>query len=199
MLVDYYAINPDAGATVYSFPANKTLTSQNWSTYRVLDDVIATGMYKSQIDKSISDAWVKFSGATLPTGFDQAWDFKDDFSSSINLTPSSVAEVINRTSSGGIIEAAQNENSSFLVPLTGDVDLTAMTLRFVVEDSKRADKLVIENGSITRTTNTFTVTIGTGVTAVRGTYDWSLWDITSGETLVAKGSVVVTRAARKDS
>jgi hypothetical protein len=85
------------------------------------------------------------------------------------------------------------------VSVVTDFTLTSMTLRFVVEDSDGNDVLVIENASITKSSQTFTVTITTAVTANLGNYRWSMRDITSGNSVIAFGVLTVQEAASKDA
>ena len=85
------------------------------------------------------------------------------------------------------------------VSVVTDFTLTSLTLRFVVEDNDGRDVLVIENASITKSSQTFTVTITTAVTASLGNYRWSMRDITSGNSVIAFGVLTVQEAASKDA
>lgn len=85
------------------------------------------------------------------------------------------------------------------VSVVTDFTLTSMTLRFVVEDNDGNDVLVIENASITKSQQTFTVSITTAVTANLGNYRWSMRDITSGNSVIAFGVLTVQEAASKDA
>lgn len=85
------------------------------------------------------------------------------------------------------------------VSVVTDFTLTSMTLRFVVEDNDGNDVLVIENASITKSSQTFTVSITTAVTANLGNYRWSMRDITSGNSVIAFGVLTVQEAASKDA
>ena len=90
-----------------------------------------------------------------------------------------------------------NENTSATVNL--DEDTTSATLQFVVARPDGTDVLTIANGSITRTSTSFTVTITTAVTATIGQYLWSLRDITSGNRVITKGVLTVQNAAAIDA
>jgi hypothetical protein len=87
-----------------------------------------------------------------------------------------------------------NESTTASVNL--DEDTTSATLQFVVSRPDGTDVLTIANGSITRTSTSFTVTITTAVTATLGQYLWSLRDITGGTNrVVTKGVLTVQNAA----
>jgi hypothetical protein len=90
-------------------------------------------------------------------------------------------------------------DESRAVSVVTDFTLTSLTLRFVVEDNDGNDVLVIENASITKSSQTFTVTITTAVTANLGNYRWSMRDITSGNSVIAFGVLTVQEAASKDA
>lgn len=87
-----------------------------------------------------------------------------------------------------------NESTTATVNL--DENTTSATLQFVVSRPDGTDILTIANGSITRTSTSFTVTITTAVTATLGQYLWSLRDITGGTNrVVTKGVLTVQNAA----
>jgi hypothetical protein len=85
------------------------------------------------------------------------------------------------------------------VSVVTDFTLTSLTLRFVVEDNDGNDVLVIENAAITKSSQTFTVTITTAVTSNLGNYRWSMRDITTGNSVIAFGVLTVQEAASKDA
>jgi len=85
------------------------------------------------------------------------------------------------------------------VSVVTDFTLTSLTLRFVVEDNDGNDVLVIENAAITKSSQTFTVSITTAVTANLGNYRWSMRDITSGNSVIAFGVLTVQEAASKNA
>jgi hypothetical protein len=90
-------------------------------------------------------------------------------------------------------------DESRAVSVVTDFTLTSLTLRFVVEDNDGNDVLVIENGSITKSSQTFTVSITTALTANLGNYRWSMRDITSGNSVIAFGVLTVQEAASKNA
>jgi hypothetical protein len=95
---------------------------------------------------------------------------------------------------GTTITYYRNENRS--VSVVTDFTLTALTLQFVIEDSEGADLLTIPDGSISRSDKTFTVSIGTAVTATISNYRWALRDITGGSnSVIARGVFSVQEAA----
>jgi hypothetical protein len=90
-------------------------------------------------------------------------------------------------------------DESRAVSVVTDFTLTSLTLRFVVEDNDGNDVLVIENAAITKSGQTFTVSITTAVTANLGNYRWSMRDITTGNSVIAFGVLTVQEAASKDA
>ena len=90
-------------------------------------------------------------------------------------------------------------DESRAVSVVTDFTLTSLTLRFVVEDNDGNDVLVIENAAITKSSQTFTVTITTAVTSNLGNYRWSMRDITTGNSVIAFGVLTVQEAASKDA
>ena len=82
------------------------------------------------------------------------------------------------------------------VSVVTDFTLTSLTLTFTVEDSEGTDLLTIANASISRSDKTFTVSIGTAVTATISNYRWALRDITGGSnSVIARGVLTVQEAA----
>ena len=81
------------------------------------------------------------------------------------------------------------------VSVVTDFTLTSMTLEFVVEDAEGNDVLVVPNASISRSGQTFTVAVTTAVTGTVSNYRWSLRDITSGISVIARGVLTVQDAA----
>lgn len=94
--------------------------------------------------------------------------------------------------SGTTLTFYRNESRS--VSVVTDFTLTSMVLEFVVEDAEGNDVLGIANGSISRSGQTFTVSITTAVTATVSNYRWSLRDITSGNSVIARGILSVQDA-----
>jgi len=115
--------------------------------------------------------------------------------STINVYPVS-ASTPERVA-GTTLTFYKNENRS--VSVVTDFTLTSLTLQFVVEDAEGNDILTIADGSISRSSQTFTVTIGTTVTGTITNYKWSLRDITSGNSVLARGVLSVQDAAAADA
>lgn len=115
--------------------------------------------------------------------------------STINVYPVS-ASTPERVA-GTTLTFYKNENRS--VSVVTDFTLTSLTLQFVVEDAEGNDILTIADGSISRSSQTFTVTIGTSVTGTITNYKWSLRDITSGNSVLARGVLSVQDAAAADA
>ena len=118
-------------------------------------------------------------------------EIRDDIGSiGINVYPVS-ASTPERVS-GTTLTFYRNESRS--VSVVTDFTLTSMVLEFVVEDAEGNDVLDIANGSISRSGQTFTVSITTAVTATVSNYRWSLRDITSGNSVIARGILSVQDA-----
>jgi len=109
------------------------------------------------------------------------------------ITSSGISVVEDRVNLS-TITMQYNESTTATVNL--DENTTSATLQFVVSSPDGTDILTIANGSITRTSTSFTVTITTAVTATLGQYLWSLRDITGGTNrVVTKGVLTVQNAA----
>ena len=118
-------------------------------------------------------------------------EIRDDIGAiGINVYPVS-ASTPERVS-GTTLTFYRNESRS--VSVVTDFTLTSMVLEFVVEDAEGNDVLDIANGSISRSGQTFTVSITTAVTATVSNYRWSLRDITSGNSVIARGILSVQDA-----
>ena len=81
------------------------------------------------------------------------------------------------------------------VSIATDFTLTSMTLEFVVEDSRGNDVYTVANASITKSSQTATIPITSTVTSSLGQYNWSLRDITTGNSVIARGVLSVQNAA----
>ena len=111
-----------------------------------------------------------------------------------DLITSSGISVLEDRVNESTITMQYNESTTATVNL--DENTTSATLQFVVSSPDGTDILTIANGSITRTSTSFTVTITTAVTATLGQYLWSLRDITGGTNrVVTKGVLTVQNAA----
>ena len=95
---------------------------------------------------------------------------------------------------GTTITYYRNEIRS--VSVVTDFTLTNLTLSFTVEDAEGTDLLTIANASITRSSQTFTVSIGTAATSSTGNKRWALRDLTGGtNSVIARGIFSVQEAA----
>ena len=116
-------------------------------------------------------------------------DLIDDIGINVYPVSASTPERVNGTT----LTFYRDESRS--VSVVTDFTLTSLTLRFVIEDNDGADLLVVPNGSISRSGQTFTVGVTTAVTATVGNYRWSMRDITSGDSVIAFGVLTVQEAA----
>ena len=111
-----------------------------------------------------------------------------------DLITSSGISIVEDRVNNDTITMQYNESTTATVNL--DENTTSATLQFVVSRPDGTDILTIANGSITRTSTSFTVTITTAVTATLGQYSWSLRDITGGTNrVITKGVLTVQNAA----
>jgi len=95
---------------------------------------------------------------------------------------------------GTTITYYRNEIRS--VSVVTDFTLTNLTLSLTIEDAEGTDLLTIANASITRSGQTFTVSIGTSVTSSVGNKRWALRDLTGGtNSVIARGVFSVQEAA----
>jgi hypothetical protein len=82
------------------------------------------------------------------------------------------------------------------VSVVTDFTLTNLTLQFTVEDQDGNDVYTLNNASINRSNQTFTVPVTTAVTGGLGQYRWSMRDITGGgSSVIAMGVLTVQEAA----
>jgi hypothetical protein len=138
-------------------------------------------------------------------GFNSAGDILDPSSGILDTIRDSLpgAQTINvypvsastpERVAGTTITYYRNEIRS--VSVVTDFTLTSLTLSLTIEDAEGTDLLTIPNGSITRSNQTFTVSIGTAVTSSVGNKRWALRDITGGtNSVIARGVFSVQEAA----
>ena len=82
------------------------------------------------------------------------------------------------------------------VSVVTDFTLTNLTLQFTVEDQDGNDVYTLNNASINRSGQTFTIPITTAVTGGNGQYRWSMRDITGGgNSVISRGVLAVEEAA----
>jgi hypothetical protein len=82
------------------------------------------------------------------------------------------------------------------VSVVTDFTLTSLTLQFTVEDQDGNDVYTLNNASINRSGQTFTMPITTAVTGGLGQYRWSMRDVTGGgSSVIAMGVLTVQEAA----
>jgi len=82
------------------------------------------------------------------------------------------------------------------VSVVTDFTLTNLTLQFTVEDQDGNDVYALNNASINRSGQTFTVPVTTAVTGGNGQYRWSMRDVTGGgNSVIAMGVLTVQEAA----
>jgi hypothetical protein len=82
------------------------------------------------------------------------------------------------------------------VSVATDFTLTNLTLQFTVEDQDGTDVYTLNNASINRSGQTFTIPITTAVTGGLGQYRWSMRDVTGGgNSVISRGVLAVEEAA----
>jgi hypothetical protein len=123
-------------------------------------------------------------------------------SSTVNVLPYTGA-VPDRVE-GTTIKVFYNELTNVSVGVTDSagsaVDVSAKTLRFIVEDRFGNDILTIDDASITKVTSTFTIQIPQSMTDTIGAnYKWALRDLTSSlNTVLMHGQIIVAEAAEDE-
>jgi hypothetical protein len=112
-------------------------------------------------------------------------------SATINVYPvtSSTPERVNGTTLVFYLDESRS------VSILTDFTLTSLTLEFVVEDMAGNDIYSLSDGQITKSSQTATLLVNTTVTSLLGQYKWSLRDITSGNSVIARGILSVQDAA----
>jgi hypothetical protein len=120
-------------------------------------------------------------------------EIRDDINSiGINVYPVS-ASTPERVA-GTTLTFYRDESRS--VSVVTDFTLTSLTLEFVVENADGVDVYTLADGSISRSNQTFTVSITTAVTGGLGQYRWSMRDVTGGgSSVIAMGVLTVQEAA----
>jgi hypothetical protein len=187
----------DEGGTLKAWPSGDTVNG-------VLLTEVAPGLFQGIVDDSLSAVWYGFAGTSAPTTWNdraaggpiKVFDLRDGIitGSAVIFVGTQVARVV-----GTNIIVFKDENIPVTVTLTNG-SFTGLTLRFTVEDRREVDVLVIENGSISRTATTFTVTLPTTFTDTLGEYTWSIRDITGGRNVVLlHGALSVRAAASKNA
>lgn len=138
---------------------------------------LSTGYSGTQAGNILNEVKVKTDTITTPT---------------INVYPVS-ASTPERVQ-GTTLTFYRNESRS--VSVVTDFTLTSLTLQFTVEDADGVDVYTLANGSISRSGQTFTVSVTTAVTGNLGQYRWSMRDISGGgSSVIAMGVLTVQEAA----
>lgn len=189
--------------TTYTTGVTLTAWASGAVTGSVEMDEVSTGLYQATLDDALGSVWYGFVGSSVPTTWDdhdtdgpvKVFDLRDgvQIGSSLIFT----GQQPDRGDETKIV-VYKDENTPVTVTLTTG-SLTGLTLRFAIEGRSVTDVLVIENGSITRTATTFTVTIPTSITSTVANYQWSLRDVTTGDTVLLHGVLTVRKAASKDA
>lgn len=134
----------------------------------------------------------------IPVNVSRYTSLESQIKAKTDLITSDSISVLPDRVNNNTITMQYNESTPITVNL--DEDSTSSTLQFVVARPDGTDVLTIANGSIVRTSTTFTVSITTAVTATIGQYLWSLRDLTGGANrVVTKGVLTVQNAAAIDA
>lgn len=194
-MATYAVIHPTTGLTLYAYPLGTAYPLSLWTTHRVLMTE-SNKLYTGTIDLSKSQQWAIFQGSGQPADFDAAL-YEDQFfvgadgiGVPVNITPGSFSAIHRGDSS--YVRLFYNENANVTIPIS--LDITAMDVRFVVEDATQANVYTLANAAIARTATSFTVLITTTVTAQLRNYIWSLRS-TSDDKVLVKGSIAIDYAA----
>jgi hypothetical protein len=153
-------------------------------------------LYTATIDLAKSVTWAIFQGSGQPADFDAAL-YQDTFFAdgalngiAVNIVPGSISSIHRGDSS--FVRLFYNENANVVIPT--DIDVSALNIRFVLEDETQANVLSIANGSIARTSTSFTVLIPNSITSQLKSFIWSLRTTTDDKVLV-RGAMQVEYAA----
>lgn len=192
-MTTYEILHPTTGSVLYAYPIGSAYPLSAWTTHRILMTEATTKMYYCTVDTSKGFHWAVFEGASQPASYDLA--LYDDLlgasvAPTVNITPGSISTLHRGDSSN--VQLYYNENALVVIPT--DLDLTALDIRFVVEDSSKATVLEIPNASIGRTTTTFTVLIPNTVTDTLQDLIWAL-RMTADDKLLLKGTISIAYAA----
>ena len=193
------SVSADTGTVATNVQAIKAKTDQ--LAFTVANQVDANSLTGGLTQAQIRTA-VGLAAANLDTQLGAIDDYLDNEIAAIkaktDLITSGNISVLQDRVNDNTITMQFNENTSATVNL--DEDTTSATLQFVVASPDGTDVLIIANGSITRTSADFTVTITTAVTATIGQYLWSLRDLSAGgNRVITKGVLTVQNAASIDA
>ena len=194
-MATYAIIHPTTGLTLYAYPLGTAYPLSAWTTHRVAM-AESSKLYTGTIDLSKSLQWAVFQGSGQPADFDAAL-YEDQFfvgadgvGVPVNITPGSISSIHRGDSSN--VRLFFNENANVVIPLS--IDITALDVRFVVEDDTQANVYTRTNAQIARTSTSFTVLISTTVTGTLTSYIWSLRTVAD-EKILVRGSISVEYAA----
>lgn len=184
---------------LYAFPESQAPSFANWANtdYRKSVSVV-NGYATVTVDtETYGDRWRIFETSTQPASWAEA-KFKANFSvtaPTVIVYPLAAGDTPRVASS--TITVYKGETTTASVTVQGDVDLTSLELKFIVQKTGGADVEVVADGDIDRTATTFTVTIPNTVSATPNQFTWSLRTV-AGNVLLAKGLLIVEEAATED-
>ena len=185
-------------ATAVGAPSAATIADAVWD--EILSGHLGTGSTGSALNNSggsgnpwIVDIATGYSGTQAGNVLNQVKAKTDLISASPTINVYPVSASTPERVAGTTITYYRNEIRT--VSVVTDFTLTSLTLSFTVEDSEGTDLLTIANALISRSGQTFTVSIGTAVTATISNYRWALRDITGGSnSVIARGVLTVQEA-----
>ena len=195
------ALNADAAteiANAVAAPSAATIADAVWD--EILAGHLGSGTTGEALNNSggsgnpwITDIATGYSGTQAGNVLIQVKAKTDLISASPTINVYPVSASTPERVAGTTITYYRNEIRT--VSVVTDFTLTSLTLTFTVEDSEGTDLLTIANASISRSDKTFTVSIGTAVTATVSNYRWALRDITGGSnSVIARGVLTVQEA-----
>jgi hypothetical protein len=182
-----------AGSDTVVASVTATEQTNRKGVYRAVYTDVAAGLYRLLALVSATPIATWWTDLTLTTATFQGYEVPTSVFASqpINVYPVS-ASTPERVS-GTTLTFYLNESRN--VSITTDFTLTSMTLQFVVEDSRGNDVYTVSDASITKSSQTATIPLTSTVTGSLGQYNWSLRDITSGNSVIARGVLSVQNAA----
>lgn len=190
----------------YAYPLSESLA--DWDTHKLqLTERSAPDekMYDVTVPNTKGLRWRIFKTATQPADWDdyKVADFRLDSPSSTVLP--AVANLVSRGGStllqAYVGETIEIELTLYQADGTTPVDMSAKSLRFICESDTGTDKGVVENTGITVSgtdNNVVKFNLPSGATSAVGRFLWSLRDDAAPSKVYAQGTMIVSKAAKKD-
>lgn len=197
-------LTPQAGAIGTPLPAGYAVTEQADGYLSVplvdaSDDPLVGEFHVRSVD---AEGFTAFTGlVTLTADEDTVHRCYDSKGARVVVMPSQAA--MKEAQEGETLTVFRGEAKSIaltIVDINGDeVDLTAFTLEFIVEDPRNSiDKQVIPEPTITKSGATATIPISSTISNVKHQMEWALRDAPT-ELVLGHGPLVTKYVPRRDA